>query len=106
LTEEPHSFYMRLAKTDDLPVIFTGHRVQVALAQKADVICVRQFIDGARIAPEPPVVEPDGLTVLQTAVNQLIFLVPANGGSNARRSHGQSYQDERHHEDDGKQDEP
>ena len=83
---------MRLPEIDDLPVIFAGHGIGVALAQKAYVVGVLQLIDGRRVASEFLVVELDGACVLLSAVDQLIFAVTLNGGCHARGGDGEGNQ--------------
>jgi len=66
---------MRLPVENELPIVFSGERVFVFLAQKAQVVGADQLGDFGGVVPELDVVEPDGLLVLPAALNRLLLLV-------------------------------
>ena len=77
-----------------LPIFLACNGVCVLLAQKADVICILQLINGGGILPHFAVVELNGALVLIAAMNGLHFFLALNFLANLWRGDGQRYQDE------------
>lgn len=95
---------MCFPKMDDLPVVLAGHRIDIAFAKEADVVCVLKLVDGGWVAAEFLVIELDGARVLLSAMDQLLFAIALNACSDARSSHSEGDQDQHDHEKHGEQD--
>lgn len=95
---------MRFSEMDDLPVVLTCHWVDIALAQEADIVGLLKLVNRRWISPEFLVIQLDGASVLFAAMNQFVFAVALNAGSDARRSHGQRDEQQHHHEKHSQQD--
>jgi hypothetical protein len=88
----------------EFPVIFAGHRIQIALAQETHVFGAHQLIDGIRITAVLPVVEADCSDILVAAVNRFEFLVATQVGGDSRRGNRERQHKDHEHEQDGEQD--
>jgi hypothetical protein len=76
------------------PIVFSGHRVQVAFAQKALIVCLHQLIDAVGIPAGLVVEKLNRPRILHSPMNGFLFLVAANGSRDFGRSHGQRQEDQ------------
>lgn len=76
LAEQAHGRYLCLAIVNDAPVVFTGHRIEIPLAQKALIVALDQLIDSVGVAAIFGEVDLDGAGVLLPPVHGFYFLIP------------------------------
>ena len=69
------------------PLSFAGHRIDVALAQEADIASGLEIVQRLRIGPEFPVEKLDGPLVLHAAIDQQLFARTLGLKSDARHHH-------------------
>ena len=82
------------------PLVLSGHRVDVTLAQEALILEALQFLDIARIALRLGDKKLDGAFVLLAAIDQRLFLIALRLHGNARNFHIQGDADYRGHQED------
>jgi hypothetical protein len=73
-----------LTKSNQLPLIFSGHGICVLLAKEANIVGAFQLLDGRRILSEPSIVELDRALVLASAADEFFFAVALDLRANGR----------------------
>lgn len=89
---------------NDAPVILSGKRVEVALAQKALATGIDELIDACRVASVLPVIDLDGAPVLHAPMYGFDFLVPPQIEGDFWRRDGQRKHNEHQQEQNGQED--
>jgi hypothetical protein len=83
---------MRLAHVHQLPVILAGHGIEIAAAQKANIVGLHQLIDGRGEGAELLVVQLDRTLVLQPALDRFLLAISLDRFGDARRGDGEREQ--------------
>ena len=97
---------MSLADMDQTPVVLTGNRIEITLAQKT-LACasgVHQLVDGAGIGAIFSVIEADGADVLFASLDGFRFLVAAQIGRDLGRRNRQGQHNQQEHDEHCEQD--
>ena len=98
LAEQADVLRRCLAIVDDAPVVFPGHRIQIALAQKTLIVRLHQLVDGVGITAVFVVVHLDRPGILLSAVDGFNFLIAADRFRHLGRRDGQRQHNQQHHE--------
>ena len=88
---------------DEAPVVFTGHRIEVALAQKAHVVALHQLVDVVGVAAHLGVEELNGPRILLSAMDGFFFFISLDGGCDLWSRDGQGQQNQQNHDEDSEQ---
>jgi hypothetical protein len=85
------------------PVIFPGHGIKVAPAQKSLVVRLQQLIDRIGVAAVLIEVNLDSPGILHPAVHRFYFLIAADRLCHLGRGNGQRDRNQQHHKQNAEQ---
>jgi hypothetical protein len=90
---------------DELPIIFSSHRIEITLAQEALVIGIQQLVDRGWIPAVLPEIQSNCMSILHPPVCGFEFFLAAQVGGDSRCCNCQSQQDENQQEEHGQENE-
>src|SRR5262249_11772312 len=92
------------AKADQLPVVFAGDGIDVALPEEADVVRILELLDRSWVASQTPIVKLDRALVLPATTDQLLFTIAFDLRADRRQRRREGDHDKRAHQKDRYQD--